>query len=49
MTKITEHVIEKFTIKLFEKRGCQYVYAPSITRKLIKFLPLGETEERVMQ
>ncbi len=49
MIKITESVIEKFAIELLEKRGCQYVYAPSNSRKLIKFLPLGETEERVMQ
>jgi len=49
MTRITESAIEKFVIEPLEYRGCQYVYAPSNSRKLIKFLPLGETEERVMQ
>jgi hypothetical protein len=49
MNKITEGRIEKFAIEPLEHQGCQYIYTSSITRKLIKFLPLGETEERVMQ
>lgn len=49
MIRITESAIKKFAIELLEKQGRQYIYARSITRKLIKFLPLGETEERVMQ
>lgn len=49
MNKITEGRIEKFVIEPLEYQGCQYVYTHSNSRKLIKFLPLGETEERVMQ
>jgi len=49
MIRVTESAIKKFAIELLEKRGCQYVYAPSNFRKLIKFLPLGETEERIIQ
>ncbi|MBW1796497.1 MAG: hypothetical protein JRJ11_14530 [Deltaproteobacteria bacterium] len=30
MTKITESEIEKFAVKLLEKHGYQYIYAPSI-------------------
>ncbi len=37
--KITESAIEKFAIELLEKRGCQYIYAPSIA-------PDSETPER---
>jgi len=49
MNKITEGRIEKFAIELLEKQGYQYIYTHSIVRMLIKFLSLGETEERVMQ
>ena len=30
VTKITESEIETFAIKLFERLGYQYIYAPSI-------------------
>jgi hypothetical protein len=47
--KITETEIEKFAIELLLHQGCQYTCAPDIAGKLIKFLPLGETEERIIQ
>ena len=37
--KITESEIEKFAIKLLEKQGYQYIYAPDIA-------PDSETPER---
>lgn len=49
MARIAESKIEKFSIEFLEHQEYQYIYAPSITRMLIKFLFLGETEERVMQ
>jgi len=49
MSKIIESTIEKFAIELLLHQGCQYICAPDIARKLIKFFSLGETEERVMQ
>ncbi|MBA7569020.1 hypothetical protein ES708_10757 [subsurface metagenome] len=39
MERITESAIEKFSIELLEKQGCQYIYAPSIA-------PDSETPER---
>ena len=39
MTKITEHIIEKFAIELLERLGYEYVYAPNIA-------PDSETPER---
>jgi type I restriction enzyme R subunit len=39
MTKLTENAIEEFAIKLFEKLGYNYVYAPDIA-------PDGENPER---
>lgn len=39
MTRITENIIESFAIKLFEKLGYEYIYAPNIA-------PDGETPER---
>ncbi len=39
MERITESAIEKFTIKLLEKQGYQYIYAPSIA-------PDSDTPER---
>jgi len=33
MTKITENTIENFCIKLLEKQGYEYIYAPNITPK----------------
>lgn len=39
MTKITESAIEKFAIELLEKKGCQFIYAPSIA-------PDSDTPER---
>ena len=39
MSKVTESAIEKFAIELLEKRGYQYIYAPSIA-------PDSETLER---
>ncbi len=46
--KTTESVIEKFAIELLLHQGCQYICAPDIAGKLIKFFSLGETEERII-
>jgi len=47
--KITESAIEKFAIELLEKQGCRYTYTNSIAPDIDQvFLPLGETEERVI-
>jgi len=32
MTRITESVIEKFAIELFEKQGYSYIYVSSIAQ-----------------
>jgi len=50
MSKITESEIEQFAIELLEKLDYQYIYAPAIAPDVDKVsLPLGETEERVIQ
>jgi hypothetical protein len=49
MSKIIESTIEKFVIEPLEHQGCQYICAPDIAGKLIKFFSLGETEERIIQ
>jgi type I restriction enzyme, R subunit len=34
MTRITENTIEKFTIKLLEHNGYEYIYAPNIAYEM---------------
>src|SRR5574344_112349 len=45
--KITESVIEKFTINLLETQGYQYIYGPDIAPDSEAPLPLGEAGVRV--
>ncbi|WP_114984525.1 hypothetical protein [Cyclonatronum proteinivorum] len=36
MTRITEHTIEDFAIKLLEQLGYEYVYAPGIALTVLR-------------
>lgn len=45
MTKITESEIKNFTIKLLEKQGFEYIYAPEIAPFFWMFRGLTRTEK----